>query len=241
MVRDGDHLIVGGNFQHAGSIQSHNLARYHIPSDTWSALAGGTENEVTALMVVGDTLWVGLSGAITTIPRIHLPSQTWHHFEGLTLKGPVRSMRSTSEGLFVGAQFPNGENIQKYQNGVWTNLSGSLSGTVYGMSENDSFLYVGGAFTINIESVISQGIARYQIADNRWEAIVGGDLNSEVRSLASIGDDIIVGGYFDEAGSKAVSRIARWSEADGKRSGKVYLAFRSTASDFFQVNCIPLL
>lgn len=228
MVRTGDHLIIGGYFGMAGSATASNLARYHIPSGSWSAYAGGVEHEVLAMRMVGDTLWVGLGGG-GFVSRIHMPSQTWRPFDTPPVSGPVHAIASTPEGLFIGGAFQAQSNIRTYKDGVWSDIggvanigSGGNQAVVSALTTHNGYLIVGGAFNtvtpLEGQAVPVSHIARYHLSTRTWSAIPSGGMNAAVQSLSTFGDDLIAGGYFRFAGELEVARIARWSNSEGWRA-----------------------
>lgn len=220
----GDHLIVGGYFVRAGEVESPNLARYHLPSGSWSAFANGTEGEVTALAVVGDTLWVGM-GTSPYLSRVHMPSQTWHPFGHPVADGPVRAILPTGSGVYVAGQLPSHLNIRRYRDGRWSAIggvmitnAGSYTGQVRALALMGDHLIVGGDFNQmqqkDGQPAATRGIARFHIAEERWENLPGGHVDGYVMALHTHGDELIAGGEFREAGGSVAYRIARWSASD---------------------------
>lgn len=228
ILTDGHRLIVGGYFNQAGSTVSPNIAQYDIPSATWSSFGNGTDGEVTAMAVVGDTLWVGRSMS-PFLTRIHIPTQTWHPFEHAVVDGPVRAIRSTSAGLFVAGQFTSHSNIRRYFDGQWRSIggliktdAGSYLGSVQSMTETDGFLVVGGDFNQvvqpDLEVGIASNIAKFDLQELRWDTIPGGRLDGTVFSVTAFDDGFVAAGSFKSVGGTIVSRIAKWSPSLGWQS-----------------------
>jgi hypothetical protein len=221
----GDSFIVGGYFGRAGSSTARNLARYHIPSGTWTEFAGGTDHEVTALTLVGDTLWVGLNTSGSSTRRIHLPSQSWVYDNVPITQGPVSAIHPTSSGLFVAGQFPNTTHIRRYLNGVWSDVggvsstAGSNQAAIHALTDLDGYLIVGGEFDTVVQpdqqTASASRIARFHLTHQRWEPIPGGGLDGTAMSLTRFNSGFAVAGTFKEAGGTVVSRIARWSASGG--------------------------
>jgi hypothetical protein len=66
----GDHILIGGGLTDGFLPTRCGAAQYHVPSDTWWPLAGGTNNDVSGLAVLpgGDVLAGGQFTAVGEVP-----------------------------------------------------------------------------------------------------------------------------------------------------------------------------
>ncbi len=96
----------------------------------------------------------------------------------------------------------------------WYPLGTGVDGVVYAIAVSGTDIYVGGTFSMagNVEA---KNIAKWD--GNTWSALSSGvsrssgSTESYVRSLAVLGTDLYVGGYFDSAGDIANTKgIAKW-------------------------------
>jgi N-acetylneuraminic acid mutarotase len=103
----------------------------------------------------------------------------------------------------------------------WSALSNQgLNGNVYALAAMGDDLYVGGTFTQTVDGAVSDlgNIARYDTASDTWHALPKQGLNNAVRSLAAVGDDLYVGGWFTQTGDgtlKNLGYIARYDTTGG--------------------------
>ncbi len=193
---NGQELFVGGSFYQLDDYPANGIARW--TGAGWDDLAGGLlADPVTGL--------VGLAHVMQTFD------------DG---GGPA---------LFVGGRFNlaggvPARNIAKWDGNAWRALGAGIDGYVLSLAEYDDgsgpALYAGGLFT-SAGGISALGLARWD--GTSWSAVgppLGpGPLSSfsgvVVYSLAVFdsgnGDELIVGGQFDFAGSLPTACIARWN------------------------------
>lgn len=120
-------------------------------------------------------------------------------------------------GAFKTAGGVNVERIAKWDGSAWSALGAGLNGEARAVCAYDDGggvdLYVGGDF-VTAGGVTVNRIARWDGAN--WSALAGGVSGfPEVRALAVFDDgngaQLYVGGAFDQAGTTAVSNLARWN------------------------------
>ncbi len=238
----GSDLYVGGVFSQTGDGSTTNLrciARYDTVDDTWHALNNqGLNNTVHALAVVGNDLYVGGEftqtgdGSITNlgnIARYDTVDDTWHALDNQGLDGIVRLLAVSGSHLYVGGQFgQTGDGslanlgcIARYDTtaGTWHALNNQgLDDTVRTLAMLGSDLYVGGHFTQTGDGSLADlgRIARYDTTDGTWHALNNQGLSSWVMALAVVGNDLYVGGAFNQTGdhSLGLGRIARYDTVD---------------------------
>lgn len=166
-------VYAGGLFTRTadGTANLNRIARYNPATKTWVALAGGGLNDnVEALAVVGDNLYVGgyfsatADGTVTNLNRIaryNLTTNTWFPVAG--------------NGLF-----------------------GFGAASVSAFAVKDNVLYVGGNFSRTFDNSVTNlnYIAAYDLTANIWSPLADGGLNANVNALAIVGDDLYIGGGF---------------------------------------------
>jgi hypothetical protein len=234
-------VYVGGLFTLASSglttIEANHVAKFNPATGAWSALANGGNGVgngagVYALAAFGNNLYAG---------------------------GSFGQANAGSSGLAV-------SNLAIYDtwsnawDAVGTAVGNGLSGNVSTMLINGSDLYVGGLFTsINAGGTITlaHNVARFDTKTNTWSKLGsdGGGVDGLVYALAVIGDDIYVGGVFQQANvggaTVPVNRVARFnlvtntwsklgSDGNGVNGGVTALAARGSdlyvGGSFGQVN-----
>jgi N-acetylneuraminic acid mutarotase len=220
----GSDLYVGGAFTQTvdGAVSDlGHIARYHTPSGTWHALPKeGVNDEVYALLVMGDDLYVGgrftqtgdgtVSG-VNRIARYDTGAGTWHALPRMGLNGSVYALTAGGVSLHVGGTFTqtgdgslqNLGRIASYStmSGTWyAPPNGGLNGTVNALVVMGSDLYVGGTFTQTGDGSLQNlgRVARYSVAS--WHALPNQGLSGTVNTLAVIGSDLYVGGAFGATG-----------------------------------------
>ncbi len=200
-VAKGD-LYVGGSFSSAGIVPASNIARWD--GSAWHPLADGVDGFVNAIGVVapGDTIIVGGSftragdSAATNIARWSRTREAWSPLTGTwMLWDSVAGIRD-DDGV---------DNVVRAIHVVDRNVY--VSGTFQSAYP--------GRYTLN--RVNTNYIAVWAELDSSniwWQAMgVGGRNGTDgfVNAMASLGNDLYVGGGFITAGGEAASHIAKWS------------------------------
>ena len=167
-------VIVGGTFTKTadGATNLNRIARYDPATQIWSPLAnGGLNNNVEAMIVVGENLYVGGSfsatadGTVTNLNRIaryNLTTNTW---------SPVGN-----NGLFASFSFA----------------------PVSAFAVKDNILYVGGEFSRTFDNTVTNlnNLAAYNLTTNTWSPFANFGTNASVNALAIVGDDLYIAGSF---------------------------------------------
>lgn len=195
----GNYLYVGGNFTQTydGTVTNLNgIARYDIDAKTWSPLAGNglkdnfdSEAHVYALTISGNDLIVG--GRFL---------QTFDN-SVTNLKSIARyNLTTNTWSAFAG-------------NGL---SDGFGSGNVNSLIISGNDLIVGGAFLQTVNGAVTnlRNIARFNITTNTWSSFAGNGLTGEVETMAISGNNLFVGGNFNQTfdGSTInLWRIARYN------------------------------
>jgi N-acetylneuraminic acid mutarotase len=171
---------VGGNFTLVNSspgVSAHYIARFHAPTNTWSALGSGNglNGEVRSIAILGNSLFVGgeftqadagsaSPVSVSNIARFDISTNTW-----------------SALGLGAG-------------NGV--------DGRVYAITTLNHLVFVGGDFTrANVGSpspTSADHIAIFDTKTNTWSNAGSSGVNGVVYALAALGEDIFIGGDFTQ-------------------------------------------
>jgi hypothetical protein len=186
----GDEVVVGGSFTSAGGVSANHVARFNTQTNTWSSLGTGSSNGVSsvggfatvnALAVVGNEVFVG---------------------GGFTSAGGVSANRV--------ARFNT-------QTNTWSSLgtgsSNGVSGGVRALAVVGNEVFVGGSFT-EAGGVSANYVARFNTQTNTWSTLGTGSnnsVNNTVNALAVVGNEVVVGGSFTEAGGVSANYVARFN------------------------------
>ncbi len=195
------YLYIGGNFSKVGDIDASGVARFHLATETWSALTdaaptlttpnqqnGPTNGRVLALAKSGDWLYVGgeFTGPAQSpqnekyIRRFNVSTNKWERVgDGLSYN--VRALALAPDGgLVAGGEFTGA--LAKWNGTAWSVLGGGVSGGVGGApivrtlaQAPNGTLYIGGDF----DQVDAAGtpVAVRDVAaltGTTWNALAGG-------------------------------------------------------------------
>ncbi|NMC64364.1 MAG: hypothetical protein GYA55_14465 [SAR324 cluster bacterium] len=236
-------LYIGGDFQNAGGIEAADyLARFD--GANWNAVLQDSNSftpinkTVRALMVVGEKLYIGGDfhtdqssigyeyNYLTSFKKDSSGS-SWVSLGNVPLGGPVHTLaKGTGEGIFVGGKFDttNDQNLKRdhvaYWDGTaWFSLgSGVFENTIEALVLVNGTLYAGG-YQIKYDSPNHYHLARF--VNNAWESIQ--TVNGRVRSLASNGINLYVGGDFNyPAQGFAIYDGTNWSNGALNLDGNVH-------------------
>jgi hypothetical protein len=157
----------------------------HMASGTWSSLGTGSSNGVLggvlALAVVGNEVFVG--------------------------------------GWFTSAGGVSANRVARFntQTNTWSSLgTGSSNGVdsaVWALAVVGNEVFVGGWFT-SAGGVSANRVARFNTQTNTWSTLGTGSsngVNGEVRELAVVGNEVVVGGFFTSAGGVSANGVARFN------------------------------
>jgi trimeric autotransporter adhesin len=198
----GNDVFVGGNFTVVGSTLINRVARFNTATNTWSALTGvgggnGVDGTVNALVVVGNDVFVGGDFTQANVGGTTIATNNIARF----------NISTNTWSALTGANGGNG-----------------ISGDVYSLAVVGSNVYVGGRLwqaNAGGTTVAVNNIARFNTSTNAWSAVgsgIGNGVNGDVFALASIGNDIFLGGQFTAANSGGttvtVSNIVRFNTAN---------------------------
>jgi hypothetical protein len=237
----GGNLYAGGQFNHAGGSNARHIATWS--GSAWNAvkapsdLNDGTDQNVDALLVNGNDLYVGgsflLAGSwqANHITRWNISAQAWYALAN-GLDSSVASLAVNGNDVYVGGQFQSAGGVVAHGIARW-NASSNWQPLGTGMSGCVGFLcfyptvsailvvgqdvYVGGNF-YSAGGVTAHSIARWNMIDQQWHALGGGVACSttfcgaDVYALTYDGGCVIVGGAFDSVNGTSVPahNLAQW-------------------------------
>ena len=235
----GPRLYVAGFFTQAGGVPGTNrIASWN--GSTWSALAGGIDQNTSTTVVLdlavhdegsGPALFVtggfgSVSGGVNCNGIAKWNGTQWQSL-GTGLSGGFQvghAMTTFDDGSgpalilagdFLGVSGVGASFIAKRKNGQWSSLGSGANNVVRALAVFDDgsgpALYAGGQFT-SIGGVPAARIARWD--GSQWSPL-GTGLNNTVEALAvhddGSGPALYASGFFNTAGGIPADRIARWN------------------------------
>ncbi|KXK53235.1 MAG: transmembrane protein [Chlorobi bacterium OLB7] len=235
IIRFHDTLIMAGRFAFGDSIL--NIAKWD--GIRWRPVGSGVTGTVSTMAVLGDRLYV--AGSLTAAggaPASNIAwwdGNSWNRLgteQANGTSGPIYSMVAMPDGsLVVAGEFTSAgqifsDNIARWSNGDWTSIAGT-NGPIYRLHLNNGKLYVGGAFT-RADAASVNNLATYEVASGAWSSFndgVTGSPGATVRGIATLGNDLFVGGNFPYAGNVQSWNFARFgfvvTDADAPTTGQM--------------------
>jgi N-acetylneuraminic acid mutarotase len=234
----GNEVVVGGIFTSAGGVSANRVARFNTQTNTWSTLgtgsSNGVNNRVNALAVVGNEVVVGgnftFAGGViaNNVARFNTQTNTWSSLgtgssNGVS-GGGVRALAVVGNEVVVGGLFTSAGGVSANRvarfntlTNTWSSLgTGSSNGVnsdVYALAVVGNEVFVGGFFT-EAGGVSANRVARFNTQTNTWSSLGTGSsngVNGEVRALAVVGNEVVVGGFFTSAGGVSANYVARFN------------------------------
>lgn len=228
-VRDGDRLIVAGEFSGIGGIPARGIAMWD--GNDWSEIGGGITGEVHALLALDGTLYVGGNftrvgtTAALDIAAYDLETGTWSSLgEGIggIFGSRVLALAHDGERLYAGGYFIVAGTTVAVNIAAWNPSSGwervgtGADNAVNALYFDGTHLYAGGEFSLIGDRRIDN-IARYSPSSDRWEALPGAEFEETAVVAALAGDDryLYVGGRFSKEFGSAFNNVARFDRSGG--------------------------
>jgi N-acetylneuraminic acid mutarotase len=237
----GNEVVVGGTFTSAGGVSANRVARFNTQTNTWSSLGTGSSNGVSgiglvyvyALAVVGNEVVVGgtftSAGGVSAnrVARFNTLTNTWSSLGMFSSNGVgdiVRALAVVGNEVVVGGRFTSAGGVSANRvarfntlTNTWSSLgtgsSNGVSGNVYALAVVGNEVFVGGLFT-SAGGVSANSVARFNTQTNTWSSLgmfSSNGVNDVVAALAVVGNEVVVGGYFTEAGGVSANRVARFN------------------------------
>jgi hypothetical protein len=189
--------------------------------------------------VEGYTMRIGKNGEPIFLPQLQSAViGTWDTQFGLPfpgVAGDVYALAIDGNGnVYVGGRFSavggvniNVSNVARYNpnSGTWDNLGGGVTSSgggfaaVYALAVSGNEVYVGGFFSqagTGSGAVFANNVARYNPNSGTWDNLGVGVTSSgggfaAVYALAVSGNEVYVGGFFDQAGGVSANNVARFN------------------------------
>jgi len=225
-----DLLVVAGGFGWLGDYEVWSPLVATWNGTDWAPLAedGPSGYEVKALLVVGNTLYIGGDFQSYYQDAAYYNVIAW---DGTAWSRPGNGLDpyvyalAWFQNTVVAAVYYYGDgwSLRKYNATVdaWQPMGPSFDDSVDTLAVVNEWLYAGGRFT-TVGAVTAGRVARFDGA--HWEAVgaPGTGANDEVYALAQLGDDVVIGGAFTKVRYTLLDRVARWP-LDGSATAEVPL------------------
>ena len=194
-----------------------------IYSQTWSSMGSGLEYSVSTIVYYNGSILAGSDLVY------QWNGSTWtpvtNGMNGILGATGISTMAVNNNTLFAGGTFfvltPDQDwynYAAKLYNGSWTtcgsglgNDGAGLSDQPYAMISYGGDLYAGGMFQFAGGDPLNQQIAMYiaRFDGSYWNP-VGSGLNEHVTDMTIYNNQLIVSGYFTQAGNSEANYIAAW-------------------------------
>jgi trimeric autotransporter adhesin len=239
LALSGGDLYLGGQFDTAtdstnGTITVNRIARWHIGSNTYSALGAGLGGPDANAIAVGPG-GVYVAGRFTQAggvdaSRIALwNGSSWSVLKNSSLLSAngvgsnAYALAVSGNDVYVGGGFTtagswNANNLARWNatSQEWYSPGNSVNGTVNAVAVAGSNVYVAGDFSAAGGLAVT-GVARWDSLTNTWHALGTGIAGCSglfchafANAIAVSGNSIYVGGNFSSAGGVVANGIARW-------------------------------
>ncbi len=223
----GSDLYVGGSFRKAGTVPARNIARWDGTS--WHEVGGGVDGSpygrppfVAGLVAKGTDLYV--SGQFFTAGGTHInhiarwDGSGWHALgPGFDFGGRGGPLVLAGGDVYAAYWFRDALGgsawgVQRWDGTRWNVLGSGTNGSVAALAASDGGLLVGGGFS-RAGEVGARNLARWD--GSAWKvwapsAEPAAGLDAMVWDVVARGSDVFAGGWFQAAGEKAASLVARW-------------------------------
>ena len=196
-----------------------------IYSQSWSSVGSGLEYPVNSLVYFNGNIFAGSDLVYQWDGNIWNVVNEDNSMKGLFGATEIDAMAVNNNTLFVGGIFfvltpdQNWYNYAaKLYNGSWTTCGSGLGndgwcmdGYPYAMVSYGGNLYAGGTFQSAGGDPLNPQTAMYiaQFDGSYWYP-VGSGLNEHITDMTIYNDQLIVSGYFTEAGGIEANYIAAW-------------------------------
>jgi uncharacterized delta-60 repeat protein len=235
-VLPGGDVIVGGIFTTAGGVAASRVARYSPTTEVWSPLGSGVRSDISpsvsaiAVLPGGDVIVGGVFAtagdvSATNIARYNPSTNTWSAM-GSGTNGDVKALAVLPGGDVIVAGILNiaggvsANWVARYNptTDAWSALGSGTSDRVNALAVlPGGDVIVAGAFT-TAGGVSANRVARYSPTTGVWSAL-GNGVSGTAPTVFAVavlpGGDVIVGGFFNGAGTVGANNIARVNPTTG--------------------------
>jgi hypothetical protein len=197
----------------------------------WTNIGAGFNNDVLCITVWdGDLVVAGDFTQSNGVPCNRIARWTGSVWEQIgpnnAFNNDIRAMVEFENELWIGGDFMNVagcnscDGLVKWSGTAWVggdsgvDIQGGVDTTVRVLYVNpyDGKLYMGGHFTeLNLDGVINTNCKGVAVYDGSVWAPLGTGVNDYVRAIHEYNGNIVVGGYFNNAGGVSANRIAKWN------------------------------
>ena len=211
-------VVVGGNFTSTGGRPVNRVCYWD--GDSWRSMGTGMTGTVSDLAVHKEVLYVGGSIAIADIGAQYLARWNTNHWEKVDHPFDFWVSAITSYGgeLIAGGDFRSrgGEepirNVARWDGTVWRGMGEGFNDAVNSFTIFQGNLVALGQFAKSGD-VSTHGLASWDRASSSWQPFGSGVTGPvpEIITAESLGDRLVVGGYFNRAGGRVANNLAAWS------------------------------
>jgi hypothetical protein len=218
----GTNLYAGGYFSAMGGVSANYIARWN--GSAWSAVGSGMDDIVYTLALFDDKLYAGgsFANAGGTLARYvaRWDGSSWSALAG-GLDYGVNGLAVSGTNLYVGGNFNNAFNsggatvpahyVARWDGSAWSAVGTGMNNTVDAVAVAGNTLFAGGIFS-KADGASAANVAQW---DGRaWSALGSGTSpdsggGADVRTLATWGTNLYLGGNFGGAGGKISAHVAR--------------------------------
>jgi hypothetical protein len=218
----GTNLYAGGYFSAMGGVPANYIARWD--GSTWSAVGSGVDDIVYTLTLSDDRLYAGGSflyaGGTLARHIARWDGSSWSALAG-GLDYGVNGLAWSGNNLYAGGNFNNAFNagdakipahyVARWDGTAWSAVGNGMNNTVDAVVVAGNTLFAGGIFS-TADGVSAKNVAQW---DGRaWSALGSGTSpdsggGADVRTLATWGTNVYLGGNFGGAGGKISAHVAR--------------------------------
>ncbi|MFN0137033.1 MAG: immunoglobulin domain-containing protein [Phycisphaerae bacterium] len=219
-------LVLGGEFVLADQVGVSRVARVDVRSDTFAVLGAGINDDVLALAVVNDQIYIGgefLSGpgGVAADRIAQFDGTNWNAL-GDGVDAAVRDIQPIGTDVFVVGDFQNAggapaARVARWDGSAWNAVGDGVDDAARAAIDFGGQLVVAGDF-LNSGATPVARVAR--LSGTSFEAL-GDGLDGRVHALVVFNNELFAGGEFGNSGATAAPRLARF---DGT-------AWQSVASD----------
>jgi hypothetical protein len=238
------YLYVAGAFDYVGALSSRFLARWN--GVTWSPLAGGSTNQVRALLPSWAGLVVGGDFSQTIDPNpVAFDVASWNGLgltnfgsgtngvvtalEAFIYPGPFGNNELIAGGTFTAAGGVGANRIARWNADpfspfpppAWAPMGQGFNDIVYAIKRFNGVTYAAGTFTASGGTPLSR-IAKWNETTDVWEP-VGTGMNGTVYALEVYNGALYAGGSFTSAGGVSSGGFARWNGSSWSNIGGFFL------------------
>ncbi len=221
----GNDVYIGGDFSTVAQYYAvNNIARWD--GIRWHALGQGLNGEVNTITVVGNDLYVG--GAFTKAGNrlakgiARWDGSAWHPVGSGVGTVSVSAIAEYNGNLYIAGSFTSvdgvpANSIAMWNGSAWSAVSGGImsynsASTITDLLVHQGELYVAGSFA-KAGNVATNNLARWD--GSQWATVGNDDFDvasyDSINTLASMNDELYVGGDFNQVNGQVFNNLARWN------------------------------